>query len=654
MATVPDVPRRNDAVGNSVTTIFPYTFMINDKSEIYALVDGILKTVDIDYSVQGVGVDAGGTVTFFVAPGAINVSLMDQTAFNQLSIYNANEDFPSQRVADDLNKHTRLLQQIREVLGRSLKFARKSLKKNIDVDDPTDGKFAYYDLASGLIKWATLASAGTLPDPVTIAKGGTGATTVASARAAIFDPIFTAKGDIAVAQGTSAALRLASGADGSVLVARAAAGVGIEYAKVGLAQDFVGLDLRVHPDSDKVKSQLALFGLKSVVMSDGTRYDDIIIPGTDVPLIADITVAGVGGLDTGAETASVFYELYLIGKSSTKAKVDLRLILHRAKDYLKDTSFETAQDTSRALRVVTGTVTDKIAQGFQVNTAGKVETINALLVRTGAVVGNIWFTIESDNAGSPSGTILAISDKMDAGAMALTGFQSMDQWIRFVFRNPATLATATQYHLVLQGDYARSDTIFIAWHGVVAGGYANGISKDFNGTVWGATPGANGLDRTFAIYVTRNDTALTFPSGYDQSCKLNPGFFNNSGSDFDAINVRDREVTLMSGKATGQFVNGLPHQVSLSTIIPPGRITVVGAGGITVGTGGAIVVSGIPLGYIASSSSSNRLGGMALSFNTLASDNPTASWVDFVTEYQAMYLAFAANNADFFFMGWRW
>ncbi len=185
MATVPDVARRNDYVGNSVTTVFAYTFMINDKSEIYALVDGVLRTVDIDYSVQGVGVDAGGTVTFFAVPGVVNVSLMDQTAFNQLSIYNANEDFPSQRVADDLNKHTRLLQQIREVLSRSLKFAKKSLNKNIDVDDPTDGKFAYYDLASNLIKWATLASGGTLPDPVTIARGGTGAVTATAARAAL-------------------------------------------------------------------------------------------------------------------------------------------------------------------------------------------------------------------------------------------------------------------------------------------------------------------------------------------------------------------------------------------------------------------------------------------------------------------------------------
>src|SRR6266850_4356565 len=238
MATVPDVPRRNDAVGNSVTTIFPYTFMINDKSEIYALVDGILKTVDIDYSVQGVGVDAGGTVTFFVAPGAINVSLMDQTAFNQLSIYNANEYFPSQRVADDLNKHTRLLQQIREVLGRSLKFARKSLKKNIDVDDPTDGKFAYYDLASGLIKWATLASAGTLPDPVTIVRGGTGATTVATARAAIFDPIFTAKGDLVAATAASTAARVAIGADDKSLVADSSQATGFNY-KYQVGGDFV-------------------------------------------------------------------------------------------------------------------------------------------------------------------------------------------------------------------------------------------------------------------------------------------------------------------------------------------------------------------------------------------------------------------------------
>jgi hypothetical protein len=229
MATVPDVPRRNDYVGNSVTLIFAYTFMINDKSEIYALVDGVLKTVDIDYSVQGVGVDAGGTVTFFVAPGAVNVSLLDQTAFNQLSIYNANEDFPSQRVADDLNKHTRLLQQLRERIVRALKFSPKSLLKDYYVDDPTPGLFLRAKNPAPGFDWASVVSAGSISVPVSIAQGGTGAVTVATARAAIFDPIFTTKGDIVAAQGVASALRVGVGTDSHELVADSSQAAGLTW-----------------------------------------------------------------------------------------------------------------------------------------------------------------------------------------------------------------------------------------------------------------------------------------------------------------------------------------------------------------------------------------------------------------------------------------
>jgi len=87
-------------------------------------------------------------------------------------------------------------------------------------------------------------------------------------------------------------------------------------------QSFRGLHLRTHPNALAAPFQVALLKLDEVVMSDGARY----LP-TSFPLTADVTVSGLGGLDTGTETASTWYEVYLVGKSSTGANADLRMML---------------------------------------------------------------------------------------------------------------------------------------------------------------------------------------------------------------------------------------------------------------------------------------------------------------------------------------
>lgn len=401
-------------------------------------------------------------------------------------------------------------------------------------------------------------------DPLYLAKGARGGLVSYDANDVI-TLAAGAKGGVLTPDANADLGYVAVGADGTALVARAGATRGAEYAKVGLAQDFHGLHAKTGPDNDVRKTTISLLNLRSAVMSDGTRYDDVVREGTDTPLTAVITTAGAGGLDTGAE-ANAWYSWHLIGKSSSKSNSDLRLLLHRAPDFFKDEE-QATDDTSRALRLLTATATDKIAQGIKVDTTGKMPFVELKLRRVGAVSGDIWVTIEGDNAGSPDGTPIGTSEKIDAGNHISSNGA---QWILFRFFVRPNLTATTQYHVVLQGNYAKSDTIFIQWQGVVAGGYANGVSKDYNGTTWSATAGGSGLDRGFRAFIVRNDAALTFPSGYDQECLL--GYvLNDATPDFEAFEQINRYVKPLINRnrtdGSGTFLR--PDLLDFATWVPP-------------------------------------------------------------------------------------
>lgn len=175
---------RVDAVGNGSNKDFPYDFGILSKADIEVVSDGIVKTVDVDYTVSGVGTAAGGTVSFIIAPAVVNVSLLRKQPVKQVSAYQTVEDFPAARLENDLGKAAMLHQMVVERLGRALKFAKKSLKKDMDVDDPVEGKFLRWKTGGG-VDSATPTNQGALSSPVAIGDGGTGSVTAAAARTAL-------------------------------------------------------------------------------------------------------------------------------------------------------------------------------------------------------------------------------------------------------------------------------------------------------------------------------------------------------------------------------------------------------------------------------------------------------------------------------------
>src|SRR5690349_21491936 len=137
-AVVPESPSRNEATGNGSTVQFTYGFKILDKTNLKVYVNGVLKTVDTDYTVNGVGNDNGSTIVFSAAPAANSrvVILRDQPLEHTTS-YPRGAGISGPTVERDYDKLWMALQQSAEELRRRPRFADYSLYKDITMPDPT-------------------------------------------------------------------------------------------------------------------------------------------------------------------------------------------------------------------------------------------------------------------------------------------------------------------------------------------------------------------------------------------------------------------------------------------------------------------------------------------------------------------------------------
>jgi hypothetical protein len=332
-----------------------------------------------------------------------------------------------------------------------------------------------------------------------------------------------------------------------------------------LGQDFRGLLLQTHPNSDVAAKKVQLIHADAIVMDDGLEvsgWDDV---------AADVTASGVGGLDTSTELASTWYEIYAIYNGTTKS-----LLLHRAKDYFLDES-QVVNDNSYPLRRATDVGVPlgtnlRIAQGFTVNVAGPIEFVDVVLQKAGTPTGNIWFTLQANSGGVPSDTALTTSDIFDVARMSVSA-----NWVRVPFRTPYSVSSATTYHLVMHGDYTQSNTNNVTWGADVGGaGYANGSASWSNHVSTAGWTSIAGDDFTFKIYVTENNNAVTMPSGYTLKALI--GYvYNNASSNFKHFAQVDRIVSCGNEPDwnTGSFTVTTPVLVDLFAFVPPIPVVVV-------------------------------------------------------------------------------
>lgn len=325
-----------------------------------------------------------------------------------------------------------------------------------------------------------------------------------------------------------------------------------------LSQSFRGLTLQVHPDNDKAPAQVRLIHADAIVMDDGQEITD----WND--LDASLAAAGIGGLDTGTEAASTWYQVIAAYNGTTKG-----IYFHRAKDYFLDEDITAGEDASQGLRSAVDNSTVRIAQGFQVGTAGLMEFIDVKLLKTGTPTGNYWFTVEANSGGVPSNTPLATSDKYDVARLTTTATV-----VRLPFRTPASLSAATQYHIVMYGDFTVSATSFANWRmDGSAATYVNGSKALFDSDTSTWTSDTDD-DMWLKVYITRNDTALTKPAGYTQSAVIG-WCYNNASSNLIMFAQHDHLVFggFELDWKVGSLTSTTPLLVDLFALIPPTSVT---------------------------------------------------------------------------------
>lgn len=382
----------------------------------------------------------------------------------------------------------------------------------------------------------------------------------------LFQQLYTAKGDILVANQGANAVRLAAGTNGQSLIIDTNTTSGARWASRGPAQTFRGLSLQTSV-TDKIANgtQIVLERVDEIVMDDG----EIVTGWTEKSLIINTANTGnIGGLDTGTVLANTWYELYAIRKRVDGTK---GFIIHRAPDRKVDQNTANLVVWAHNITVQVNRVTSpnvRVAQSFVANSSGPLTSFEMRMFKTGTPTGNVWLTLHANTAGDPDATPMATSRRYDVARMAITTHYP----IRFVFDVTANVVATNSYFAVAQTDFAASDTNHITLQGSTAVN-STGVVKGNTGASWVAlTPGVGTL--IIKEYVETNSTPITFPAGYDQRCLVSY-VATDQVSRIREFTQRDRTVMCpFSTQWNGFSLVGAEKEVcDLTAVLPP--VTVI-------------------------------------------------------------------------------
>lgn len=144
------------------------------------------------------------------------------------------------------------------------------------------------------------------------------------------------------------------------------------------------------------------------------------------------------------------------------------------------------------LQLITSTTKDKLAQGIQFVGTTAVKYAKVWMKKVGSPTGALTLRVETDSAGSPSGTLV------DANATATAAESDLSTsygWLTFTFATAWSPSASTQYHLVLSTDRDESDTAYVVWGADTSSpGYANGVMMNNALSAWSAeSPAADAI-----------------------------------------------------------------------------------------------------------------------------------------------------------------
>lgn len=109
----------NEYTGNGVSTVYAFGFTLLDADDLAVTIDG---TPTSDYTISGLGVAAGGSITFSTAPAnGTSVVLEREIALVRATEYQTNGDLQAATVNDDFNRLWLATQQTSAAGGRAIR-----------------------------------------------------------------------------------------------------------------------------------------------------------------------------------------------------------------------------------------------------------------------------------------------------------------------------------------------------------------------------------------------------------------------------------------------------------------------------------------------------------------------------------------------------
>ncbi len=102
-----------NAVGNGVATVYPFDYYVADDDDLVVQVDGVPKTLNVDYSLTGVGNEEGGQIVFTAPPASgAQISHFRDTALTRDTDYQTTGDLFANVVDFDFDRLWLALQEI--------------------------------------------------------------------------------------------------------------------------------------------------------------------------------------------------------------------------------------------------------------------------------------------------------------------------------------------------------------------------------------------------------------------------------------------------------------------------------------------------------------------------------------------------------------
>ena len=323
-------------------------------------------------------------------------------------------------------------------------------------------------------------------------------------------------------------------------------------------------------DSTNLGATLSFFKASGATVTVGSTGSNYVFDIQPSMVSGNVTFNNIGitETDTDHSVANRAPEVNLTYTGSTITNSDASAgdFIYSPLDTTNTIAFTTGEDTVTNLKTGATTntkVAQKIVPGANVTVNRAALKIKRRCGNKGTtcnqfVSGQSWdyrnnetltVTIETDNAGAPSGT--PVTNGTATTRKAFDVPYIADEWYSFTFPTNVSLTSGTTYWLVITGSYTASTTNYIEIDTDTGNGYAAGDSATFDGTNWTVATNNDlmfSIDRAHTRTLTLTGNTVTtrnYPiqSYWDDTITVDSNTITSTGGGILSLNATNQSPT---------------------------------------------------------------------------------------------------------------